>query len=292
MDVVGLVGPAGTGKSYRASFVAAAHHLSHILDDGLLIREGHIVAGYSAKREGNAMAAVRRAIFADGAHRGAVREALAAERPAGILVLGTSLEMVHRIVDALDLPRPERVVRIEEVASADELRRARRSRRIEGKHVIPAPTVEVKRSFSGFVVDPLRFLTREARGEHASGTLVEKSVVRPTFSALGRFFIDDTVVGAIAEHACRQVDGVVAARRGRVLMDERGAHIAVDLTLRLGVRLPVVLRAAQVEAKAVVEAMTSLNVLAMDIVARAVVPASAAVAAGSPTGAGADGSGS
>ncbi len=273
LEVVGLVGPAGTGKSHRASFVAAAHHLSHIIDDGLLIREGHIVAGLSAKREANAMAAVRRAIFSDRDHAAAVRAALAAERPEGVLVLGTSLEMIHRIVDALDLPRPERVVLIEEIASPDEMRRARRIRRTEGKHVIPAPTVEVRPSFSGFMVDPLRLFARDAR---ASSPLIEKSVVRPTFSALGRFFIDDAVVGAIAEQACREVDGVLAAWRGRVQMDDRGARIAVDLALVLGCRLPDVLRAAQLRAKSVVEEMTSLHVLALDVVARRVEPQAAA----------------
>ncbi len=267
MEVVGLIGPAGTGKSHRASFVAAAHRLSHIIDDGLLIRGGHIVAGVSAKREANAMAAVRRALFSDPDHAAAVRAALSAERPAGVLVLGTSLEMVHRIVDALDLPRPDRVVSIGDIASPDEMRTAQRTRRVEGKHVIPAPAVEVRPSFSGFMVDPLHFFARDPRD---AGPLLEKSVVRPTFSALGRFFVDDAVVGAIAEQACREVDGVLAAWRGRTQMDARGVRVAVDLSLRLGCRLPQVLRVAQRRAKDMVEEMTSLHVLAMDLTARRV----------------------
>jgi uncharacterized alkaline shock family protein YloU len=270
VEVVGLVGPAGTGKSHRASFVAAAYRLTHIVDDGLLIREGHIVAGSSAKRESSTMAAVRRAIFLDAAHAAAVRTALAAERPAGVLVLGTSLAMVHRIVDALDLPRPDRVLRIEDIASPDELRGARRMRRVEGKHVIPAPTVEVRKSLSGFVVDPLHFFARDVA--RAQGPVLEKSVVRPTYSALGRFFIEDTAVGAIAELACREVEGVLEARRARVQTGEGGARITVELTLQLGVRVLEVLRAAQRRAKAAVEEMTALNVLAMDVVARRALP--------------------
>jgi|GEM_PF-342305 len=273
MDVTALVGPAGTGKSHRASFVARAYGCSHIVDDGLLIREGHIVAGRSAKKEDNAMGAVRRAIFADAAHAADVRDALLGERPAGVLVLGTSLNMVHRIVDALDLPRPDRVVDIADIATDEEIRRARRIRRTEGKHVIPAPTFEVRKSFSGYMVDPLRFLARSGTGAGADreGPVIEKSMVRPTFSALGRFFIADMVVGAIAERACREVDGVVEARRGRVEMSEHGVHVAVDLTLRLGAELPEVLRAAQLRARAVVEEMTALHVLRMDVIARRVV---------------------
>lgn len=271
MEVTALVGPAGTGKSHRASFVARAYGCSHIVDDGLLIREGRIVAGRSAKKEQSAMGAVRRAIFADPAHAAEVRAALAGERPVRVLVLGTSLTMVHRIVDALDLPRPDRVVDIADIATEEEMRRARRIRRTEGKHVIPAPTFEVRKSFSGYMVDPLRFLARSGAGPaEREGAVIEKSVVRPTFSALGRFFIADTVVGAIAERACREVDGVVEARRGHVEMSEHGVHVAVDLTLRLGVSLPAVLRAAQLHARAVVEETTALQVLRLDVVARRV----------------------
>ncbi len=265
------MGPAGTGKSHRASFVARAYGLRHIIDDGLLIREGHIVAGVSAKKEESAMGAVRRAIFADPAHATAVRAALAAERPEGVLVLGTSLGMVHRIVDALDLPRPEKVIDITEIATEEDIRRARRTRRTEGTHVIPAPTFEVKKSFSGYLVDPLRLLARDA--ERAEARVIEKSMVRPTFSALGKFYIADVVVGEIAERACLEVPGVAGATRGRAELQPHGVYVGVDLALILGVRMPDVLRAAQAHAKEVIEAMTALNVLGLDVFARRAVPA-------------------
>ncbi len=269
MEVTALVGPAGTGKSQRAALVARAHGLRHIIDDGLLIRDGHIVAGQSAKKEANPMAAVRRAIFTDAVHAQTVRTALVADQPDGVLVLGTSLEMVHRIVDTLDLPRPEKVVRIEDVATPEEMRRARRIRRTEGRHVIPAPTFEVRRSFSGYLVDPLRLLQRDA--QRAEAHVVEKSTVRPTFSALGRFFIADTVVAGIAERACREVAGVADASRGRVEQTSNGVYLAVDLCLELGCDLPAVLRAAQLRARDAVEGMTALAVLRLDVVARRVV---------------------
>ncbi len=273
MEVTALIGPAGTGKSHRASFVARAHGLQHIIDDGLLIREGHIVAGQSAKKEESAMAAVRRAIFADPVHAAAVRSALLAECPVGVLILGTSLHMVHRIVDALDLPRPDKVIDIADIASEEEIRRARRIRRTEGKHVIPAPTLEVRKSFSGYIVDPLRLLGWPGSGAGREPPVIEKSMVRPTFSALGRFFIADTVVGAIAERACREVEGVLEAGRSRVEMSEHGVQVSVELTLALGASLPDVLRRAQQRACAVVEEMTALNVLRVDVMARRVAAA-------------------
>lgn len=265
-----MVGPAGTGKSHRASLVAAAYGISCVIDDGLLIHEGHIVAGSSSKKEATQVAAVKRAIFVDPQHAREVRMALRRLRPPKVLILGTSRHMIERITDALDLPRPEKIIEIGDVATPEEIRRARRIRRLEGKHVIPAPTFEVKKSFSGYLVDPLRLL-RRSPGSRDREEVVEKSVVRPTFSSLGRFFIADTVVAAIAERACAEVDGVVAAERARVDVRQDGVAVKLLLTLRYGVVLPTVLRQAQVRVRKAIEDMTALNVLAVDLVARRVV---------------------
>lgn len=270
MEVYALVGPAGTGKSHRASQVARQFGAEAIVDDGLLIARGSIVAGVSAKREQTALAAVRRAVFADPEHARAVREGLRQLRPERVLVLGTSREMVDRICDALDLPRPERYVDIAEVAPPDEIRRAQRTRRLEGRHVIPAPTFEVKRKgFSGYLVDPLRFLY-PGRGRREE-VVVEKSTVRPTYSALGRFFIADSVVGAIAERAARDVPGVVGATRVQVHQQEEGVVLVVDLVVRYGLRLPTALAQARARIREVVETLTALNVLDVTVVARRVV---------------------
>ncbi|MFB5085499.1 ATP-binding protein, partial [Symbiobacterium thermophilum] len=95
MEVVALVGPAGSGKSHRAQIVAYQNQCELIVDDGLLIdKDGKIRAGTSAKREENKMAAVRRAIFLDEGHRAEVRSALWSLKPKKVLVLGTSDEMM------------------------------------------------------------------------------------------------------------------------------------------------------------------------------------------------------
>ncbi|MBX6350732.1 MAG: Asp23/Gls24 family envelope stress response protein [Clostridia bacterium] len=275
MEVTAFVGPSGTGKSHRASLVAEELGIAYIIDDGLLIHEGRILAGESAKRERTALAAVRRAIFADPGHAEEVRRAIYEARPERVLVLGTSLDMVAHICDALDLPRPERTVRIDDVATFEEIERARRVRHAEGKHVIPAPTFEVKKSFSGYLVDPLRFLYRS---RHAQGreVLVDKSIVRPTFSSLGKFFITDTVVGAIAEHAARAVEGVAEVRQGPVTIRDEGVLLELDVDVYLGRPVLSVLRAVQRKAREMVERTTALNVLAVDVAARRAFPPGAA----------------
>ncbi len=266
MEVVSFVGPAGSGKSHRAQIVAYRNHCELVIDDGLLInRDGKILAGSSAKREENKMAAVRRAIFHDSIHREEVRSTLWSLKPKKVLVLGTSDDMITKICDALDLPHPDKTVRIEEIASPAQIRLARRKRQA-GKHVIPAPTFEVKKTFSGYMVDPLRYFFKK---EHeVDPEAIEKSVVRPTFSSLGRFFIADTVVAAIATHAAELVDGV--GRVGKVVVESgrEGVFVEIEIMPRYGYGIFDVLKAAQAAVAKHISTMTELNVLEVNVEAR------------------------
>ncbi len=266
MEVIAFVGPAGSGKSHRAGIIAHQQECELIIDDGLLIRDGKIIAGTSAKREDNKMAAVRRAIFHEKDHRDEVRTALWGSKLKKVLILGTSDDMIVRICDALDLPHPDQTVRIEEIASPAQIRLARRKRRQEGKHVIPAPTFEVKKTFSGYMVDPLRFFMK--RDSDPEAVAMEKSVVRPTFSSLGRFFIADTVVAAIATRAAEQVDGV--GRVGKVVVESRrdGVLLDVEIILRYGHPVWEALQEAQRSVARQIEHMTALNVLEVNLEAR------------------------
>ena len=63
MKVISLIGPSGTGKSHRATWVAQEEDADAIIDDGLLIQNGKIMAGSSAKKEDSRIKAVKRAIF-------------------------------------------------------------------------------------------------------------------------------------------------------------------------------------------------------------------------------------
>lgn len=272
MEVYGLVGPAGSGKSHRASMVARKHDIDLIIDDGLLIsvREGKILAGTSAKREATMIGAVRRALFQNEDHAADVKDALAAAQPQRLLILGTSTGMVERICGALGLPEPTRIIRIEEIAAPYEIRRARRIRRELGKHVIPAPTLEVKKTFSGYLIDPLRFFFRQK--ESVDGPeVVEKSVVKPTYSSLGKFFIADTVVMAIAQRAALETPSVVRVQTVVVETRTTGVELTLELTMRYGSPLTPDLLDMQRRIRDKVEHMTALNVLAVNLEVRRLV---------------------
>jgi len=268
VDVYALVGPAGTGKSHRALLVANQLEITMIIDDGLLIKDGQIVAGSSAKREETRAAAVRRAMFIDPQQAVAARRALADHRPARVLVLGTSRHMIEGIVDTLDLPRPEKFIDISEVARPEEIRRAVWTRRRRGIHVIPAPTFEVKKTFSGFVINPLRLrLWRHGASGASRDMVVEKSVVRPTYSSYGRFYIADRVVSAIATRAALEVGGVARVTLAAVQGGPDGVKLDLNVVLNYGGCLPRVLEGVQARVKELVERMTALNVLTVNVVA-------------------------
>jgi hypothetical protein len=261
VEVIALVGASGTGKSHRAAGVAAAVGASALVDDGLVIVRGNIVAGKSAKREATKMAAVRRAIFYLDEDAARAQAALSEASPARVLVIGTSLAMVERIASRLRMPPPARIVRIEEVAGADEIGTARHVRATEGKHVIPAPTLQVKRGFSGYLVDPLRLLFRSPHGRPRE---VEKSIVRPTYSALGQFSIDDRAVAQVASlSALRR--GAQRVHRVSVRATDEGVRVSLDVDLRGAHDLLGRLARTQVSVARDVERLTALNVLAVDL---------------------------
>ncbi|MGE5561458.1 MAG: Asp23/Gls24 family envelope stress response protein [Chloroflexota bacterium] len=267
MEVYALVGPSGTGKSHHAMIVANDNQIDLIVDDGLLIADGKIVCGQSAKRETTRVAAVRRAIFADAADAAAARDVLARLSPGRVLILGTSQQMIDKIRANLALPELTKLISIDQVASPAEIRRALRARRERGRHVIPAPTLEVKKTFSGYLIDPLKLFIRSKNGVETR-MLFEKSVVRPTYSSLGRFYIDDIVIIAIAARAARSVEGIRKPGRATLVTENRGVTINMDVTVKYGCNVNAVLAAVQKAVRDVVEHMTALNVLAVNVVAR------------------------
>ncbi|MGB9867133.1 MAG: hypothetical protein ACPLPR_04415 [Bacillota bacterium] len=268
MEVIALIGASGTGKSYRASLVAHKYQADLIIDDGLVIKDSKILAGASAKKEPTKLQAVKRALFWDPAQAAAARAKIREVQPQRILILGTSQKMVERIAEALGLPAPAKFVHIREVASPDDIKRALRIRREQGKHVIPAATLEVKKTFSGYLVDPLRFLIRP-RGS-ASEYIVEKSIVRPTYSSLGRFYIADSVIMTIALHESSAVDGIERALRAVVETKPEGVIINVDVVLKYGCNCFSVLGEAQKRVAFMTDYLTALNVLSVNVTAKSV----------------------
>lgn len=261
IEVIALIGPSGTGKSHHAMTVAQEKSCDAIIDDGLLIAGSRIVAGRSAKREETKTAAIRRAIFSSPGHVLEVREGLMSISPRRVLILGTSKTMVDRIVSRLGLSEPLEYLHITEFATGEEISRALWHRRQEGKHVIPAPAFEVKKTFSGYLVDPIRVFTR-SRERYP---VPERSVVRPTYSYFGRFYIYDSVVMQIAQRVALEVPGVKRVLRALVLTVTDGAILDVELVLERGVKVFKVMEDVQRRLKDRVEYLTGIYLQRVDV---------------------------
>jgi uncharacterized alkaline shock family protein YloU/adenylate kinase family enzyme len=265
IEVIALVGPSGTGKSHHAMWIAQEYGCQAIIDDGLLISGSRIVAGRSAKREETKTAAVRRAVFTSAGHALEVRSALEDLDIQRVLVLGTSVSMIERIISRLGLSEPTLTLDIRDLASEEEVREALWRRRQEGKHVIPAPVFEVKKTFSGYLVDPLKILVK-AREKKAA--VLERSVVRPTYSYFGNFYIADNVVMQIATEICYEVEGVKRVLRVLVLTTGDGAILQVELVLSYGVEVFSVMREVQSKLKQKLEYLTGIYLLSVDVITK------------------------
>jgi len=272
VDVIALVGPSGTGKSHRALQVAREHNADAIIDDGILIKDGHIIAGESAKTEKSKIMAVRRAIFVLPGHAEEVREAIQRIQPHRILVIGTSENMVHKIAKTLKLPSIQLIVRIEDIASRAEIETAQFHRLKEGKHIIPVPTIELKPHFSGYLVNPLQSIFKQSNVRRRK--LGEKSIVRPVFSYYGKLIIDDRVIQAVVERIVKAREFVKSLKNITVRHllkgdEDHGLTISCEVVLSYGNHIPTLIRQTQAYVREAVEFTTGMIVHAVDISVKA-----------------------
>lgn len=273
MEVVAFIGPTGTGKSHRASKVAHDCGADAIIDDGLLIKDNRIVAGTSAKYESNKIRSVKKAIFADDEHASQVRSALSQISPSRLLILGTSRNMVDKIIRVLDLPPITRVVKIQDVSTPAAIMKARETRRTQNKHIVPVPKIELQPHLPNFMIDPMRLFAKSSRQpRHHFG---EVSVVRPSrFSVFGKLIIAERAVAMIVRQELLKDKAWAGLTRISVRnMDqpERGLILRLDVTVRYGVNIPEAVRAAQDRIKTQVEYMTWMTVTDVDIFVRSIV---------------------
>jgi uncharacterized alkaline shock family protein YloU len=236
-------------------------HIVSIIDDGLFIYHNRVLAGVSAKRQKNKIAAIKTALFIDEQHCKEVREKIAKTKPSGILILGTSDGMVEKIIERLELPKASMMIPIEEITTEYQREIARKQRKELGKHIIPAPTFQIKRQFSGYFLDPLRMF--RGRGNKASYS--EKTVVRPTYSYLGDYDLSDKVIADIVTHLGNSTKGVDSVVRVMTESNSEGVIIRVFVVMEFGVKIIDTAKELQRKIVKQVEAMTAFNIISVDI---------------------------
>ncbi len=248
--------------------VASQKNIKFLIDDGLLIKENEVIAGVSAKKAPTKIETVKKALFNNKEEAEEIKKAFRKYRPESILILGTSDNMIKKIIENLGLPDLTETIYITDVATEEEMADAKRMRQTEGKHVIPVPTFEIKKDFSGFILDPLQIF--KSTGKDTTPYISEKSIIRPTFSYLGNFVISDTVFRQIIEYLAKKTDSIYKIVRIRIdkIGQDAGVSIYMEVTLNYGYNILEELKIFKKKCKKEIENLTAMNVEVVDIIAK------------------------
>ena len=268
IKVYAFVGPSGTGKSYRAQMVASEHGIHYIIDDGLLIKDNEVIAGVSAKKAPTKIETVKGALFLNEAKAEETKKAFRKYKPESLLILGTSDGMIEKIRTNLNLPEIEKTIYITDVATEQEMEEAKRMRTTEGKHVIPVPTFEIKKDFSGYILDPLQIF--KSKGKNEKPYISEKSIIRPTFSYLGNYTISDGALKDIIEHLASKVEAIHKIYRTRIEKTDTGINIYIEIVLVYGFNIISSLQNFKKKCIKEIENLTAMNVDKVQILAKGI----------------------
>jgi uncharacterized alkaline shock family protein YloU len=269
IKVYALIGKSGTGKSFRAKLLAEKYNIPYIIDDGLLIYDNRILAGRSAKKEKLYMGAIKTALFDNPRHRMEVREAIKKSHVKKILLIGTSDKMVRKMAERLHLPPISRIIRIEDIASREEIEQAIHSRYTEGKHIIPVPSIEVKQDYSHILSDSIKILFRRSFAFKKKETQVfEKAVVTPHFhnqKQKGSLRISEAALSQMILHCIDEYDSEIKIMKITVKKDRRGYRIRISIEAGYGSQLGSQLHELQAYVLDKIERFTGIMIDAVEI---------------------------
>ena len=322
MKVYSLTGPSGTGKSYQAPNLMMEREFDALIDDGLFIYKETVEAGISAKRQKTKVGAIKVALFNDEALAESVKKRIREINPESILVIGISDKMVDRIVARLELPEPCERIYIEDITSARERSKAKKARIQQGKHVIPVPTLQLKRDFAGYFMNPQKLMrqAKDVRGKAQEaikhpqaimkqakgvtdkaqeaikhpqaimkqakgvtekaqeaiknpGSIIQmgreffagKTVVRPTYSYLGDFLINEKVIKDIIGCVAGETRGINKVVSVYENAEPENLKVIVVIDMDREVSIWKAATEFQRNVVKVIERMTAFNVVEADI---------------------------
>ncbi len=210
---------------------------------------------------------MKRALLKDDEHREEVKAAIRELKPNKIMLIGTSIRMIEEIQRALELPEIMQIIPIETVSTNKEIEIARRSRKEDGKHVIPVPTLEVKKDFSGYFIDSLKIFGRRGKAQE----MEEKTIIRPTFSYMGKYEVSKIALIQIINICASKMERINKLVRVRIENKPTGMNINIDASVKLATRIDLIMCELQKMIVNDIEHMTGINVLSVNITVRGVV---------------------
>ena len=150
--------------------------------------------------------------------------------------------MVSKIAMRLQLPQPQKIIKIEDIATRDEIEKAQKSRHVEGKHVIPVPSIEVKKNYPQIFTSSMRDFFNKNKllskaNKNLGGKMIEKSIVQPEFSKKGRIEISEAALTQMVMHCVNECDPEVKVKKITIKTDSRGYRLIVLIDVPFGTQL-------------------------------------------------------
>ena len=261
MQVYAFIGKAGTGKSYNALSVASKYGIRYIIDDAILIKDNKIICGTSAKTEDTIISSVKAAVFMLEQRKKEMIKFLKEENIDKLLILGTSDKMIDQITENLKIDKVSTKIYIEDIVTKEHIELATKTRKEEGKHVVPVPTFEVKEQFSGYFLDPLRIFSGFVKQEEVH----EKTIIRPTYSYLGEYKISEKVINLLIAHSLKKIKGVTKIYKILSNKYNGGIKIIIDIEVQFGYNLPNLSNDIRKDIILEIDKATGINIYSIDI---------------------------
>ena len=170
-------------------------------------------------------------LFRSPEHQEQVINAIQKEKFHKVLIIGTSEKMIYKIASRLNLPQPEKLFRIEDIATKEEIDTAMRIRYTEGKHVIPVPSIEITRNYPQIVYDTMRvfFKKKHRYPFNKKDMSFEKTIVRPEFSKYGKVTVSEAALTQMVAHCLDEFDSQIKVKRVQVKIKSEGYALTVKL---------------------------------------------------------------
>ena len=147
-----------------------------------------------------------------------------------------------KIAMRLQLPQPQKIIHIEDIASKEDIEKAIKSRQVEGKHVIPVPSIEVKKKYPQIFSTSMRDFFNKSKifakaNKNLTGKMIEKSIVQPEFSKKGRIEISEAALTQMVMHCVNECDPQVKIKKISIKTDQRGYRLIVTIDVPFGTQL-------------------------------------------------------
>jgi uncharacterized alkaline shock family protein YloU len=125
--------------------------------------------------------------------------------------------MLKKIIERLHLPKKYKMIKIEDIATKEEIQLARKSRIKEGKHVIPIPIIEVKKKYPTLVLNAIH-LFKNVKGKEK---VIEKTIVRPNFNEDGKIQISPEALSQMISFCIEEYSPDIKLLKNKLIHEDK-----------------------------------------------------------------------